>query len=56
MQRLDRWIAALWAHGKLRDIAGAIGLALLVIIVLVALAMWAGVDVGGYVNRLLGLP
>jgi len=52
MERFDRYVAALWAQYK---IWGFVIIVAVLLVVLVVAALVLGVDVGGYVNRLLGL-
>ena len=48
MERLDRYVKAIWAEYKL------VGFIAIAVVLLIAAYVF-GVDLGGYVNRLLGL-
>jgi len=48
MERLDRYVKAIWAEYKL------VGFIAIAVVLLIAAYVF-GVDLGGYINRLLGL-
>lgn len=50
--RFDRYMAALWGEYKIWGIVIAV---VLIMVVLVVASALLGVDIGGYVNRWLGL-
>lgn len=52
MSRFDRYVAAIWGQYKIWGFAIVL---VLVLITLVVASMVLGVDVGGFVNRWLGL-
>ena len=52
MERLDRYVTALW--GKY-GIWGFVLIVAVLLVVVVVAALVLGVDVGGYINRLLGV-
>jgi hypothetical protein len=53
MERFDRYVKAIWEK---MGLYGFIIIVAVILAVLVVAALVLGVDIGGYINRLLGVP